>query len=69
MLNFYVFRKKLDEVKRLEVEYQRELVRKKKEHMVEKERNHWNPIHQDNQHTFEKEDLKKLLNKVNTPQL
>merc|ERR1719427_89476 len=58
-------RQKLDEVKRLEVEYQRDLVRKKKDHMVGVDRNYWNPIHHDNKETFEKDDLKKLLNKHN----
>ena len=29
------------------------------------ERNYWNPIHHENQKTFEKEDLKKLLSKHN----
>merc|ERR1711973_394841 len=58
-------RQKLDEVKRMEVEYQRDLVRKKKEHMVGVDRNYWNPIHHENKDTFEKEDLGKLLNKHN----
>jgi len=58
-------RQKLDEVKRMEVEYQRDLVRKKKEHMVGVDRNYWNPIHHENKDSFEKDDLKKLLNKHN----
>ena len=29
------------------------------------DRNYWNPIHQENKETFEKEDLKKLLSKHN----
>ncbi|XP_057317281.1 nucleobindin-2-like isoform X1 [Hydractinia symbiolongicarpus] len=58
-------RQKLDEVKRLEVEYQRDLLRQKKEHMLGIDRNYWNPIHHEDQKTFSKEDLKKLLSKHN----
>jgi len=58
-------RKKLDEVKRMEVEYQRDLLRQEKHHMSGIDRNYWNPIHHDNQDTFEKDDLKKLLSKHN----
>lgn len=58
-------REKLDEVKRMEVEYQRELLRQKKDHMIGIDRNYWNPIHHDNKDTFEKDDLKKLLSKHN----
>merc|ERR1711973_685620 len=58
-------RVKLDEVKRMEVEYQRELLRQQKDHMSGIDRNYWNPIHHENKKTFEKEDLKKLLSKHN----
>lgn len=58
-------RRKLDEVKRLEIEYQRDLLRQNKDHMMHIDRNYWNPIHQDNKMTFEVEDLKKLLSKHN----
>lgn len=58
------FRRKLDEIKRIEVEYQRDLLRQKKDHMSGIDRNYWNPIHHDNKDTFEMEDLKKLLSKV-----
>jgi len=58
-------REKLDEVKRMEVEYQRELLRQQKDHMLSIDRNYWNPIHLDNKDTFEKDDLKKLLSKHN----
>jgi len=58
-------RRKLDEIKRIEVEYQRDLLRQKKDHMSGIERNYWNPIHHDNKNSFEMEDLKKLLSKHN----
>lgn len=58
-------RQKLDEVKRMEVEYQRDLLRQKKDHMTGVERNYWNPVHDENKDSFEKDDLKKLLNKHN----
>jgi len=58
-------RAKLDEVKRMEIEYQRELLRQSKDHMAGIDRNYWNPIHHDNKDTFEKDDLKKLLSKHN----
>merc|ERR1712080_550169 len=58
-------RKKLDEVKKMEVEYQRELLRQQKHHMTGTDRNYWNPIHQENKDTFEKHDLKQLLSKHN----
>jgi len=58
-------RRKLDEIKRMEVEYQRDLVRQKKDHMAGIERNYWNPIHHDNKDSFEMADLKKLLSKHN----
>lgn len=58
-------RRKLDEMKRMEVEYQRDLIRQKKDHMTGVERNYWNPIHHDNKDSFEMEDLKKLLSKHN----
>ena len=57
-------RQKLDEIKRMEIEYQRNLVKQKKDHMIHVERNYWNPIHHSNSDTFEEEDLKKLLSKV-----
>merc|ERR1712168_1689398 len=58
-------RQKLDEIKRMEIEYQRNLVKQKKDHMIHVERNYWNPIHHSNSDTFEEEDLKKLLSKHN----
>lgn len=58
-------RQKLDEVKRMEVEYQRDLLKQKKDHMTGVERNYWNPIHHDDKDTFTKEDLVKLLSKHN----
>jgi len=58
-------RRKLDEIKRMEVEYQRDLLRQKKDHMSGIDRNYWNPIHHDNKDTFEMADLKKLLSKHN----
>jgi len=58
-------RQKLDEIKRMEIEYQRDLVKQKKDHMMHVERNYWNPIHHSNSDTFEEEDLKKLLSKHN----
>lgn len=67
LINFIVlYRQKLDEVKRMEIEYQRELLRQKRDHMMGIDRNYWNPIHHDNKDTFEKDDLKKLLSKVCT---
>ena len=59
-----VFRQKLDEVKRMEVEYQRDLLRQRKDHMQGVQRNYWNPIHHDNKETFEKDDMLSLLTKV-----
>ncbi|XP_065647819.1 nucleobindin-2 isoform X5 [Hydra vulgaris] len=58
-------RLKLDEIKRTEVEYQRELLRQRQDFMSGIERNYWNPIHHDNKDSFEMEDLKKLLSKHN----
>lgn len=58
-------RRKLDEIKRIEIEYQRDLIKQKKDHMNGVERNYWNPIHHDNKDSFEMEDLKKLLSKHN----
>lgn len=58
-------RQKLDEVKRMEVEYQRDLLRQNKDHMVGIDRNYWNPIHHDDKVAFSKDDLKKLLSKHN----
>jgi len=55
-------RKRIDEVKRMEVEYQRDLIRKNKHnHMADVSQTFWNPVHHDNQDTFEKDDLKVLL--------
>ena len=54
-------RKKMDEVKRLEVEYQRDLIRRNKQHMSDPDTAYWNPVHHHNQETFEKEDFQKLL--------
>lgn len=58
-------RRKLDEIKRMEVEYQRDLLRQKKDHMSGVDRNYWNPIHHDDKEKFEMADLKKLLSKHN----
>lgn len=58
-------RRKLDEFKRIEIEYQRDLIRQQKDHMTGIERNYWNPIHHENKDSFEIEDLKKLLSKHN----
>lgn len=58
-------RKKVDEIKRVEVEYQRDLLRQRKHHMAGIDKNYWNPIHHDNKDTFEKEDLVKLIRKHN----
>jgi len=58
-------RTKLDELKRQEVEYQKDLIRQKKDHMTGIDRNYWNPLHHDNQDTFEIEDMRKLLSKHN----
>lgn len=66
-LNFvsHDIRTKLDEIKRQEVEYQKDLIRQKKDHMTGVDRNYWNPLHHDNMDTFEMEDMKKLLSKHN----
>ena len=48
----------------MEVEYQRDLLRQKKDHMAGVDRNYWNPIHHDDKGSFEMDDLKKLLSKV-----
>jgi len=58
-------RTKLDEIKRMEVQYQQDLVRQKKDHMRGIDRNYWNPVHHDNTDTFEIDDMKKLLSKHN----
>jgi len=50
----------------MEVEYQRDLLRQKKDHMSGIERNYWNPIHHDDKASFQMEDLKKLLSKVSS---
>merc|ERR1712142_124125 len=56
-------RRKLDEVKRMEVEYQRDLIRKNKNHMAAAKGNEWSPIHMDNKDTFTEKDLHRLLQK------
>jgi len=58
-------RQKLDEVKRLEVEYQRDLLRQQKDHMTGIDRNYWNPIHHDDKESFGADDMRKLLSKHN----
>jgi len=59
-------RGKLDEIKRKEVEYQRDLLRQRKHHMADHQQNYWNPMHHgDGQESFGKEDIRKLLNKHN----
>ncbi len=58
-------RTKLDELKRMEVEYQRRLHKQSRDHANGiTERNFWNPMFDENQDTFETEDLRKLLHKV-----
>lgn len=56
-------RRKLDEVKRKEINHQHKLIKKKRLHMLKEKRNDWNPIHDDNQETFEQEDFQRLINK------
>jgi len=56
-------RRKLDEVKRNEIKYQHELINQKRLHMTKEKRNEWNPVHHENNETFESEDLKLLIRK------
>lgn len=58
-------RTKLDELKRKEIEYQRQLLRKKQDLRNGVHREYWNPLNdRQNPNTFEVDDLKKLLAKV-----
>lgn len=58
-------RTRLDELKRKEIESQRQLLRKKEDLRRGIHREYWNPLNdRDNPHTFEVDDLKKLLAKV-----
>ena len=60
-------RTKLDELKRMEIEYQRRLRKQERDHLNGiNERNFWNPLFDENSETFESEDLRKLLHKVNS---
>jgi len=60
-------RTKLDELKRMEIEYQRRIRKQERDHLNGiNERNFWNPVFDENSETFETEDLKKLLHKHNT---
>ena len=60
-------RTKLDELKRMEIEYQRRIRKQERDHLNGiNERNFWNPVFDENSETFETEDLKKLLHKVNS---
>lgn len=58
-------RTRLDELKRKEIESQRQLLRKQEDVRRGIHREYWNPLNdRDNPHTFEVDDLKKLLAKV-----
>ena len=58
-------RTKLDELKRMEIEYQKRLKRQERDHLNGiNERNFWSPMFDENKDTFEVEDLRKLLHKV-----
>lgn len=59
-------RTKLDELKRQEIERQRQIRRQMNDHQMGlKEREHWNPVFDDdNPDFFTPEDFKKLLDKV-----
>lgn len=58
-------RTRLDELKRKEIESQRQLLRKQEDLRRGIHREYWNPLNdRDNPHTFEVDDLKKLLAKV-----
>ena len=58
-------RSKLDELKRMEIEFQKRLRRQERDHLNGiNERNFWSPLFDENSDTFEQEDLKKLLHKV-----
>jgi len=56
-------RMRLDEIKRMEIERQRDLIRQKKLTLEKKEGNEWHPMHHENKETFEAEDLLKLAKK------
>ncbi|XP_065070363.1 nucleobindin-2-like isoform X2 [Rhopilema esculentum] len=59
-------RSKLDELKRMEIEFQKRLRRQERDHLNGiNERNFWSPLFDENSDTFEQEDLKKLLHKHN----
>ena len=58
-------RSKLDELKRVEIEAQRRIHKQSRDKLNGiNERNFWSPLFDENQDTFETEDLKKLLKKV-----
>lgn len=58
-------RTKLDELKRKEIEYQRQLLRKQQDLRNGIHREYWNPLNdRENPNSFEVEDLKRLLSKV-----
>ena len=57
-------RSKLDELKRREIEYQHQLLRKHNDNANGVDRQYWNPVHDENQVSFEAEDFAKLLHKV-----
>jgi hypothetical protein len=58
-------RTRLDELKRKEIESQRQLLRKEQDLRRGIHREYWNPLNdRENPNTFEVEDLKKLLSKV-----
>ena len=58
-------RTRLDELKRKEIETQRQLLRKREDVRKGIHREYWNPLNdRENPNTFEVEDLKRLLAKV-----
>ena len=58
-------RSKLDELKRMEIEYQKRIRRQERDHLNGiNERNFWNPLFDENKESFESDDLRKLLHKV-----
>lgn len=58
-------RTKLDELKRKEIEYQRQLLRKQQDLRNGIHREYWNPLNdRENPNSFEVDDLKRLLAKV-----
>jgi len=56
-------RMRLDEIKRMEIERQREMIRQKRIALEKKDGNEWHPMHHENKETFETEDLMKLAKK------